>query len=180
MALTSTVYNFEIDLADTERGVYEKLDLRIAQHPSETPEYLVTRVLAWCLEYAEGIALSNGIAEPDEPSVAVRDMTGRVKVWIDIGAPTAARIHKASKAADRVVVYTHKDPEQILRSWAGERIHRASEIELHAIDRGLLEDVVARLKRRMAFALSRTGEDLYVTVGDETLEGPVERHSLEG
>lgn len=178
MALTSTIYNFEIDLADTERGVYEGLELRIAQHPSETPEYLLTRVLAWCLEYAEGIVLSNGLAEPDEPSLSVRDMTGRILAWIDIGAPTAARIHKASKAADRVAVYTHKDPEQVLRLWAGERIHRAEEIELYSVDKGLLEDLAARLKRRMAFSLSRTGEDLYVTVGEETLEGPLERHRL--
>lgn len=179
MALTSTIYNFAIDLSNVERGVYENLELRIAQHPSETPEYLVTRVLAWCLEYAEGIQLSNGIADPDEPSLSVRDLTGRILVWIDIGSPTAARLHKASKAAERVVVYTHKDPDQVLRSWAGERIHRASDIELYAVDRGLVADLVERLTRRMAFALSLTGEDLYVTVGDETLEGPLERHPVD-
>lgn len=179
MALTSTIYHFEIDLADTERGVYESLELRIAQHPSETPEFLVTRVLAWCLEHAPGLALSQGIADPDEPSLSVRDLTGRILTWIDIGAPAAARVHRASKAADRVAVYTHKDPAQVLRSWEGERIHRASEVELYAVDRGLVADLVERLKRRMAFSLSRTGEDLYVTVGEETLEGPVERHRLD-
>ena len=59
MALTSTVYNFDIDLADADRGCYETIALRVARHPSESEEYLVTRVLAYCLEYAEGIAFSN-------------------------------------------------------------------------------------------------------------------------
>lgn len=177
MGLTSTIYNFEIDLSDTDRGVYEKFDLRIAQHPSETVEHLLTRVLAYCLEYAEGIRLSNGIAEPDEPSLSVRDLTGRLLAWIDIGAPSAERVHKASKAAERVAVYTHKDPEQVMRGWSGERIHRLEEVELYSFPRGLLEDLQGHLKRRMAFALSKTGEDLYLTVGDETLEAPVERHS---
>src|SRR6188474_758341 len=133
MALTATIYNFEIDLADADRGVYETLDLRVARHPSESEEYLVTRVLAYCLEFAGGIEFSNGLSDPDEPAVSVRDLTGSIRVWIDIGSPDAARLHKASKAAARVVVYTHKDPAQLLRALDGERIHRADALELYAL-----------------------------------------------
>src|SRR5918997_4520707 len=115
MALTATIHNFDIQLSDVDRGVYESLALRVARQPSETEEYLLTRVIAYCLEYAEGIAFSKGLAEPDEPPIAVRDLTGALKVWIDIGAPDAARLHKASKAAGRVALYTHKDPAQIVR-----------------------------------------------------------------
>ena len=110
LALTSTIYAFGIRLADMDRGVYESLTFRVARHPSETEDYLVTRVLAYCLEYCDGIGFSGGIAEPDEPAIAVRDLTGALRAWIDIGTPDAARLHKASKAAPRVVVYTHKDP----------------------------------------------------------------------
>ena len=76
MALTATIYSFEIRLSDVDRGVYESFAFKAAQHPSETDEYLVTRVLAYCLEYREGIGFSRGLAEPDEPTVAVRDLTG--------------------------------------------------------------------------------------------------------
>ena len=176
MALTATIYTFEIELSDVDRGVYETLPLRVARHPSETEEYLVTRVLAYCLEYAVGISFSNGLADPDEPTLAVRDLTGVIRVWIDIGAPDAARMHKAGKAAARVVVYTHKDPEKLLRQWSGERIHRAEEIELYSVDHALLVALVARLNRRLTFAMSVTGGQLYVTVGDAVLEGAVERH----
>src|SRR5918997_7076013 len=135
MALTATIHNFDIQLSDVDRGVYESLSLRVARHPSETEEYLLTRVLAYCLEYAEGIAFSKGLAEPDEPAIAVRDLTGALRVWIDVGAPDAARLHKASKAAPRVAVYTHRPPAQLLRALAGERIHRADALELYAVDR---------------------------------------------
>jgi len=80
-----------------------------------------------------------------------------MRVWIDIGAPDAARMHKAGKAAARVVVYTHKDPERVACSWAGEHIHRGAELELYlelySVARPFLAELVARLKRRMVFAL---------------------------
>jgi uncharacterized protein YaeQ len=178
MALTATVYNFEIQLADVDRGVYEPLAFRVARQPSETEEYLLSRVLAYCLEYAEGIAFSKGIAEPDVPALAVADLTGALRVWIDVGAPDAARLHKASKAAPRVAVYTHRDPAQLVRQLAGERIHRAAELELYGFERGLIDELVARLERRNVWELSVTDRHLYVGVGGETIEGDVTRYAL--
>jgi uncharacterized protein YaeQ len=173
VALSATVYHFAIQLADVDRGVYESLELKAARHPSETNEYLVARVLAYCLEYTEGIGFTRGLADPDEPAVAVRDLTGALQAWIDVGAPDAARLHKASKAAPRVAVYTHRG-EQLLRQLEGERIHRAERLELYAIDRELIAGFTARLERRMAFDLSVTDQHLFLSVGGVTLEGPLE------
>src|SRR5690348_12154460 len=178
MALSATLYNFDVQLADVDRGVYETLALRVARHPSETEEYLLTRVLAYCLEYAEGIAFSKGLAEPDEPAISVRDLTGALRAWIEVGAPDAARLHRASKAAPRVAVYTHKDPALLVRQLAGERIHRAESLEIHAVDRELLSAMAERLDRRNAIELSVTERHLYVTIAGATLSGAVERHAL--
>ena len=178
VALSSTIYNFDIDLSDTDRGVYEALALRVPRHPSESEEYLVTRVLAFCREYTHGIAFSNGISDPDEPTIAVRDLTGGVRTWIDVGSPDAARLHKASKTGARVVVYTHKDPDQLLRQWSGERIHRAGELEIYSVDRTLIAALVARLARRLGFTLSISDGHLLVATGDEVIEGDLTRHSL--
>jgi uncharacterized protein YaeQ len=175
VALTATIYNFEIELADVDRGVYETIALRVAQHPSESDDYLVTRVLAYCLEYTEGIAFSNGLSDPDEPTLAVRDLTGAIQVWIEIGAPDAARVHKAGKSAGRVAVYAHRDTDQLLRQWAGERIHRVDQLELYRVDRALVTGFAAALARRMSLALSRTDGHLYVSIGDTVIEGDVER-----
>lgn len=175
MAQTATIYNFDIDLADADRGVYETLALRVARHPSESEEFLVTRILAYCLEYAEGIAFSRGLCEPDEAAVVVRDLTGRIQSWIEIGTPDAARLHKASKASPRVVVYTHKDPAQFLRNLAGERIHNSEALEIYVVDRALVAALCERLDRRVAFALSVSERDLYVSIGTETLTGQARR-----
>lgn len=175
MALSSTVYTFDIQLADVDRGVYETLSLKVARHPSETEEYLLTRVLAYCLEYAEGIQFSRGLAEPDEPAIAVRDLTGALRSWIEIGSPDAARLHRASKASPRVAVYTHKGAAALSRALAGERIHRADALELYAVDRELLGALAARLERRMKLELSVTDRHLFLSIGGTTLAGSVER-----
>ena len=179
MALGATVHNFDIDLADSDRGVYETLALRVARHPSESDEYLVTRVLAYCLEYTEGIAFSpGGLSDPDEPPIAVRDLTGALLAWIDIGTPDAARLHRAAKAAARVSVYVHKDPFQWLRSLTGARIHRADALEMWALDRPFVAALCGRLERRLAFALSVAGRELYLSLPDATLAGPLTRLSV--
>ena len=170
LALGATIYTFDIELADTDRAVYQSLNLRVAQHPSETPDYLLTRVLAYCLEHAEGIAFSKGLSDPDDPAISVRDLTGALQAWIDIGLPEPERLHRASKAAPRVAVYTHKDPSQWVAKLASANIHRAEKLEVFAFDRAWLGQFVSRLERRMQFSLARSEGEIYLTVGDETTQ----------
>ena len=178
VALTATIYNFDIDLADSDRGVYESLSLRVARHPSESEDFLLTRLFAYAMEHAEGIEFSRGLSDPDEPAIAVRDLTGRIRAWIEIGTPDAARLHKASKSSPRVAVYTHRDPRQFLERLAGERIHRADAVEIWSIDHGFLAAVADRLERRMEFALTISERELHLSIGSDTLVGPVTRHWL--
>ena len=178
MALTATIYNFDVELADSDRNVYESLALRVAQHPSESDEYLIARVLAYLLEYREGIEFSRGVSDPDEPTIAIRDLTGKITAWIDIGTPDAARLHKASKAAARVVVYCHKEGMQWLKGLAAAGIHRAGTLELYMVDRAFLADLVSRLDRRMAFSVSITDRELYLSIGAVNLTGRIERQSI--
>ena len=178
MAQGATMYVFEVRLADADRAVNDTLTLRVARHPSETAEYLLTRVLAYLLEYTEGIAFSKGLSDPDEPAISVRDLTGVMKTWIDIGAPDADRLHKAAKAAPDVAVYAHRGLDQLLARLAGERIHRAAEIRLRAVNPELLADLVARLDRRMDLDFAVSDQTLYVTLNGETLTGVVEERRL--
>jgi len=173
VALSATVYNFDVNLSDVDRGVYETLAIRAARQPSETEEYLVTRVLAYCLEYTEGIAFTKGLAEPDVPAIEVRDLTGAWRAWIEVGSPDAARLHKASKAAPRVAVYTFKDPSSLVRQLAGERIHRAESLELYAFDAEFIAAIVARLERRTSFDIAVTDRHLYLTIGGTTLDSVI-------
>jgi uncharacterized protein YaeQ len=180
VALSSTVFVFDIDLADSDRSVYESLSLRVARHPSESDEFLVARVLAYCLEYREGIAFSRGgLSDTDDPPISIVDLTGVMQAWIDIGTPAADRLHRASKAAPRVVVYTHKDARQWLASLAEAKIYRADAIELHALDRTLIDQLVTGLDRRMSFALSVSGGEVYISIEDRNLHGQLRRLRLQ-
>lgn len=139
---------------------------------------MCARVLAFCLERREGLAFSKGLAEPDQPALEVRDLTGVLQAWIDVGTPDAARLHRASKAAPRVVVYTHTDAARYWASLSGERIHRSESLELYGLDRALVAALVARLERRMTMDLSVTDGVLYLTFGSELLTGTVTAHRL--
>lgn len=162
MALSSTVYTVSVELSDVDRGVYESLDLKLARHPSETAEYLVTRLLAYCLEYRDGITFGDGLSAADEPAVAVRDLTGRLTAWIDVGMPAADRIHRASKRAGQVAIYTHRDLRQVLSQLDGQGVHRAAEIPVVSFERGAIETLAGAFDRRTALTLNRIDGVLYV------------------
>ena len=180
MALGATIHQFGVQLSHVDRGVYESLELRAARHPSESEEFLCARVLAFCLEHRDGLAFSKGLAEPDQPALEVRDLTGALQAWFEIGPPDAARLHRASKAAPRVAVYTHTDADRYWQSLAGGKIHRGELLELYGLDRALVASLVTRLERRMAFDLSVTDGMLYLTIGGELLSGELKAHRLAG
>jgi uncharacterized protein YaeQ len=175
----ATLYHVRLALSDVERGVYEALDLRVARHPSESLRYLVTRTLAYALSYEEGITFSKGgVSSTDEPPVFVRDPNGVLVLWIEIGSPSALRLHKASKAARRVALFTSADLEPLRASAESGAIHRAAELDAWLLEEGLLDAVGDRLERTTELELVHTGGRLYVTVGGEVLEGSVERAPL--
>jgi uncharacterized protein YaeQ len=179
MAVGAVIHTFAVQLADVDRGVYEDLTLRVARHPSETDAFMLTRVLAYCLEFEDGIAFSEGISSHDEPAVLVRDLTGKLTAWIEVGAPDAARLHFGSKLADRTTIYTHRDPAKVLATWSGKRIHRADTITLYSFDPGFIDRAVAALERRNALTLSISERQLYLEVNGATLNSTIHDHALE-
>ena len=170
LALTATIYNLSVELNDIDRGVYETLDLRVARQPSETAEYMLMRVLAYCLEYTEGIAFTEGVAAGDEPAVIVRDLTGQVTGWIEVGMPDADRLHRASKLASRVAVYTHRDIRQVLAQLDGKKIHRGESIAIIAFGRQFVDQLVELLDRRTRLSLTLTERQLYVEIAGRTFD----------
>ena len=178
MAQTATVYTATIDLADMDRHVYETLELRVARHPSETAEYMLVRILAYCLEYQEGIALTEGVSSADEPALVVRDLTGRITAWIEVGMPDAERLHRGSKLAGRVAVYTHRDIRQVMAQLDGEKIHRGTEILIRSFDRKLIEELAGLFDRRTSFALSVSDRELHLSIGDRNIALPMTEHRI--
>lgn len=172
------MYNAIVELSDVDRGVYESLDLRLAMHPSESAEYLVTRLLAYCLEYTEGIEFTTGLSNGEEPAIVVRDLTGRIRSWIEVGMPDADRLHRASKLAERVALYTHRELRTVLGNIQGKKIHRGSEIPIYTFGRGFIAELAERLERRMKISLSVTERHIYLDVDGHSMTTVVDETRL--
>lgn len=176
MALQSTVYRFHVELSHVDRGVYQPLDLRVACHPSEGAAFLITRVLAYAFLVEEGIAFSKGgLSDPDEPALSIRTLDGRLKAWIEVGSPSAERLHKASKQCPRVVVFTHKAPQVLLQEVASRDIHRKAELELYAVEEPLLRALEPTLEKTTLWEVTFSDGHVYVVAGGATHSGTMER-----
>ena len=178
VAPKSTVYNFVIDLSDVDRGVYETLKLPVALHPSESLEFMVTRVLAWILEYAEGIAFSPGIGAPDEPTISGKGLDGSFRTWIEIGSPDADRLHRAAKAADRVAVYCHRSAEVTYQELSRKPIFRGDEISFYSFEGTFIADLAKAIQRRNDLKISRSDQTLYVSIQDLALASSITERRL--
>lgn len=170
MARTATLYRIALELSDVDRGVYETLDLRVAQHPSEDETRLVTRILARALLHEEGLEFGRGLSTTDEPALWTHDLTGQLTHWIDVGTPTGDRIHTASKRA-KVTIVCHKGPEALERSLGAKAIHRAEAVDVIHLDPTFVATVAEHLERKGEWTLVRTDGELSLTIGAETFAG---------
>ena len=178
MALTSTMYNFQIELSDMDRGVYSSLKCGAAMHPSETVDFMVTRVLAYCLEYQDGISFSKGLSDADEPAIWIKHPDGRIQTWIEVGRPAAERLHRASKQVDRLVVYTHKPPTVFLKQLEKERIHNRELIPIYSFDSVFHNEMSRLLERRNQLAISVSDREIYLEMSGHQLRTPITENRL--
>lgn len=154
MALPSRLFRFKIELSNPEKGDYHSLDFRVAQHPSETLQYMLTRVFAYTLSFEDGLEFSNlGLADPESPSLSTANPNGGLKTWIEIGNPTARKVHKAAKAADHVKIFTYKDPQVLLLELASEPVHRRGEIEIYSLAPSFLDRLATHTKKENRWTL---------------------------
>jgi uncharacterized protein YaeQ len=173
LGLTSTLYRFTVDLSDVDRNLYQTLEFRAALHPSESIPFFITRILAFCLNYRDGLEFSGGISTPDEPALKVMGLTGGIDLWIDIGNPTAKRIHKASKSVKQVLIYTHKDAQMLVKDFKAEEVHKLESIGIYSLDQRFLNALGSALSRDNHWELTHNEGVLYVGVGKDTFEGQV-------
>ena len=172
MALTATMRRFAIALADSDREIYEQLDWRVAQHPSENDRYLVARVLARALEHAEGMEFSKlGVSDDVEPAIVQKNLRGEWMAWIEVGAPTPDRLHKAMKLAPRVVVYAWKNVEALAEAITEREVHKRQDLELKSLPADWLDAIAATLDRTNTWDLGVSGGQVYLTIKEQLFEG---------
>ncbi len=179
MSVGTQLYRFRIQLSDVDRSVYDELDFRLAQHPSESRAFLLTRMFAYCLNLEPGLAFSaEGLCEPDDPCLSSDHPRGGKDLWIEVGNPSARRLHKAAKAAQRVKVYTYKNPEALLREIETGDVHRADQIEIFSFAPEFLASLEEILARDNQWNILRDQGALTVSVGEEVFLGELTPHPV--
>jgi len=178
MAVTATVHRFEVELADIDRGVYESLDMRVARHPSEDEARVVVRVLARALAHEEGLEFGRGLSTVEDPALWAHTPTGEIKTWIDVGAPSAERLHRAAKRADQVRVYTNKLQTALHKVWTTRAIHRAEAIEVTRLPADLVQGLAGQLERNIQWYVTVQDGAVSVAQGEQSLDGALVRSSL--
>jgi len=170
MALPATIYKASITLSDIDRGVYQTLTATVAQHPSETPERLVTRLLAYAFFYEEGLSFTKGLCAADEPELWVKSGDGRVRLWVEVGLPDSERIIKASRHSEQVRLLACG---RALPNWEQQHLPalaRSDNLSIITIQQPFVAAIVQRLERSLAWGVTITEGVCYLTIGDETLE----------
>jgi uncharacterized protein YaeQ len=184
MAQPSLTRRFLIQLSHVDVGVYQQLDVRVAQHPSETLRYLLTRLVAFCYltrdDLQSQLQFSKaGLSSPDEPALSRSSLDGRLLQWCEIGSPSAERVHKASKAAPEVFIFTHHNPELLRKALAGAHVHKKDELRVFALDGEFLDALgVALDARTTALDLTITEGTLYASIRDTNTTGALTRVEL--
>jgi uncharacterized protein YaeQ len=169
MALKSTIYKAQLQLADLDRSLYADHALTLALHPSETEERLMARVLAFALcvpgdDRRGALEFAKGLSDTDEPDLWQRDLTGRIVQWIEIGQPDERRLLKASGRADRVSVFAYGASAPIWWQGLASRVARASNVAVWQFPAAQSRELAGLAARSMQ--LQVTVQDGHVWVGD--------------
>ncbi len=179
MTQSTTLYRFQINLSDIDADVYKNLDLRLAQHPSESNAYLLTRLLAYVLNEQEFLEFSKGgLSDPDSAAISAVTPNGEIRLWIEIGNPSARKLHKASKAAKQVMVYTYKDPEVLIKEIRENQVYHAESIQIFSLPQKFLEALATQLDRKNAWGIIHHEKALNISIGDHSEIAELSQHTL--
>jgi uncharacterized protein YaeQ len=179
LAMTTTLYRFQIELSDIPRAIYETLDFRVAQHPSESMPYLLTRILAFVLNTTEDLTFApTGLHDPDAAAINIPEANGGFKTLIEIGSPSARKLHKATKSAKSVKIYTYKNPNTLIEEIRSEKVHRAQEIELYSLSMSFLAELEPLLKRDNRWGILFDDGTITIQAGEVSVSGELSTHQI--
>lgn len=169
MALKPTIFKFEIALADMDRDCFDTLSLTVAQHPSETAERMLVRVLARALWHHERLAFTRGLSENDEPDLWQKSLDGRIERWIEVGEPSLERLKKASRLAERVNVLSFNTRSDVWWRQLEARLP-AGTASVHRLQTAEVTDLAALIDRTSALTISINRPSVYVAIGSGQIE----------
>ena len=174
MALKPTIHKFNISLSDLDRDYYDSLNLTVAQHPSESVERMMVRVLVFCINAQERLAFTKGLSETEEPALWVKSLDDQVELWIDVGEPALDRLKKATRSAPLVRVYSFNTKSSVW--WEQLKLERARlELAVFRFPWAAIAGLAALVERTMNMSVTITNDSAYVASEKGECEVPWEQ-----
>lgn len=171
MAMKSTILKAELQISDMNRHYYQTHQLTLAQHPSETDERMMVRLLTFALHASETLTFTKGISTEDEPDLWQKDLTGHITLWIDLGQPEEKRIKKACGRADEVFIYTYQ-PRNSGPWWEkmAEKLQRFDGLQVLSLNTVSTTTLADLCDRNMALQCTIQDNSVYLSSADKEVE----------
>lgn len=170
MALRATIYKAELEVNDLDRSHFRTSSLSLARHPSETEERLLVRLLAYALHDDEHLAFGRGISSDDEATLWLHDLTGVIRLWVEVGLPDERLLRRACGRAERVVLYTYGG--RTAAQWwdrQGADLERLANLAVYELPYESTQALAARAARNMTVQVTAQEGTAWVSVDGETL-----------
>ncbi len=162
MAKNSTIYKANLSIADISRDYYADHQLTLACHPSETTERLMIRILSFVLNADDRLNPAGGIFEADEPDFWMKDLTGSIDLWIEVGQPDEKRILKACGRSNQVKIYNYGTKSQIWADSIEAKISRAKNLSLYSINPESSKELASFAERNMDLQITKDDDELWI------------------
>jgi len=171
MALKSTVYKATVNLADMDRGVYLDEPLTLAQHPSETDERMMLRILVWALNAVEGLEFTKGLCADDEPEIWKKNYSDEIETWIELGCPDEKWLRKAASRSKEVILYTYGDnAASIWWQQTKAKLVRFEHLSVWFIPENVIDQLAKMIARTMQIQVTIQDGTAWLTCGDQSVE----------
>ena len=149
MALKATIFKTALQVADMDRAYYADHALTIARHPSETDERMMLRVLAFALHAGPGLEFGKGLSTDDEPDLWQRDLTGRIRLWVDVGLPDEKLVRRGCGRADEVVIYAYGRGAELWWERSRSALERARNLRVLSVPAAASQELAKLAQRSM-------------------------------
>jgi len=164
MALKSTIYKAELNIADMDRGYYASHSLTLAQHPSETIERMMLRIVAFALHASEFLSFTKGISVDDEPDLWQKNYSDEIECWIELGEPDEKRLRKACGRSDEVWVYSYGGrAADIWWQQNGNKFERFANLRVHSVSPQILTELAQLCERSMQLTATIQDGQLWIS-----------------
>ncbi len=176
MALKATVFKAELQVSDLDRSYYATHSLTLARHPSETDERMMVRLLAYALNADEALAFAGDVSAQDEPSLWIRDLTGAIRLWVEVGLPDPKQLRKAAGRSSAVTVYAYGRGADLWWADAAGTCAQVEALSVWKLSQATSQAMAAMARRSMQLhCLVQDGD---ITFSDEASSVVVERMPL--